>query len=62
MAKKVPYSIRSTTDPRAVLLQEIGRLKINIMYKTKQGEDTTKLTKMLQEKEELLKRMNTKEK
>lgn len=60
MAKKVPYSVRSTTDPRAVLLQEIGRIKIKILSKTKLGEDTSDLDKLLQEKEELLKRMGTK--
>lgn len=60
MAKKVPYSVRSTTDPRAVLLQEIGRIKIKILSKTKLGEDTSDLDKLLQEKEELLKRMGAK--
>ena len=60
MSKKVPYSVRSTTDPRAVLLQEIGRIKIKILSKTKLGEDTSDLDKLLQEKEELLKRMGAK--
>ena len=60
MSKKVPYSVRSTTDPRAVLLQEIGRIKIKILSKTKLGEETSDLDKLLQEKEELLKRMGAK--
>ena len=60
--KKIPYSARYTKDPRTILLDEIGRLKIAILAGTKRNEDVSSIQKLLEEKQHLLKIMDKKSK
>lgn len=58
--KKIPYSAKRTKDPRTILLDEIGRLKIAILAGTKRNEDVSSIQKLLKEKQHLLEIMDKK--